>query len=72
MTLNSEAGLVAALLVIGVPMIAAWRDLRRWPTEVWQASPHHRILWALLIVVLPVLGPVLYARRVRPTLRAAR
>lgn len=56
------------LAVLALPMVALG-DLLRQPA--WPDVRPSKVVWAVLIVVLPVAGAALYLRRVRPILRDA-
>ncbi len=44
-------------------------DCLRRPDQQWQAAGQNKILWAVLIAVLGVLGSILYVVIPRPALR---
>lgn len=54
------------LAVLALPMIAMG-DLLRQPA--WPEVSESKMVWALVILLVPVLGAALYLRRVRPRLR---
>lgn len=66
-----EVAIVGALaLFLLVPWLVV-RDVWRRPVASWEAIGRSRWVWTVLVVVLPVLGPVWYVRVVRRELRAA-
>lgn len=67
-----EVAIVGALLLfLLVPWLVA-RDVRRQPRAAWEAIGRSRLVWTLLVVLVPVLGPVWYLRIVRRELRLVR
>ena len=66
-----EVAIVGALaLFLLVPWLVA-RDVRRQPLRAWQAIGRSRLVWTLLVVLVPLFGPVWYLRVVRRELRRA-
>ena len=65
-----EALVGLVLVAVFLPLVAAVRDWRRWPLRAWREAGRSRWSW-LAVVLLPLVGPVLYARRARPPLRRA-
>ncbi len=57
------------ILVLTVPTVWALIDLLRVPTDVWAASKQSQGLWAVLVLLVPVLAPALYFFIARPRLR---
>jgi hypothetical protein len=54
-----------------VLLIVALVDLGRRPADVWAASGHNQIVWALIVIFVGFIGPVLYLLIARPALEAA-
>ena len=70
------AGLVVAfgglIMLAGlVLLIVALVDLVRRPTEAWASSGHNQLVWALVVVFVGFIGPMLYLLIARPALDAA-
>ena len=70
------AGLVVAfgglIMLAGlVLLIVALVDLVRRPTEEWAPSGHNQLVWALVVVFVGFIGPMLYLLIARPALDAA-
>ena len=70
------AGLAEMVLLVGVAGLVfhLWAiiDVVRTPASVWARSDQNQILWALLVLFLSLVGPLLYLAIARPQLRAAR
>jgi len=62
---------VALLLFLLVPWLTV-RDVWSHQSERWAAAGRSRVLTTVLVVLVPVVGPALYLRRIRPTVRAPR
>lgn len=58
--------LLIALYV--APTVWALSDILRLPTDVWATSQQNQALWTVIVLVLPVLGPLLYFFIARPKL----
>jgi hypothetical protein len=58
--------LLIALYV--APTVWALSDSLRIPTDVWASSQQNQALWTILILILPLLGPLLYFLIARPKL----
>lgn len=59
------------ILLIAVylaPTVWALSDILRIPTDVWASSQQNQALWTVLVLVLPLLGPLLYFFIARPKL----
>lgn len=56
---------MAASLVL---LIVALVDLVRQPADAWQRSGHNQLVWALIIVFVGFIGPILYLIVARPAL----
>ena len=70
------AGLVVAfgglVMLAGLMLlIVALVDLVRRPTEAWASSGHSQLVWALVVVFVGFIGPLLYLLIARPALDAA-
>ena len=59
------------ILVLTVPTVWALIDLLRVPTDVGAASKQSQGLWAVLVLLVPVLAPTLYFFIARPRLRTS-
>jgi hypothetical protein len=68
-------GVGGLFLLIGLGLFAfhIWAivDVVRTPTGVWEAAQQSQVLWAVLVIFLSVIGPVLYLLIARPQLQAA-
>lgn len=66
------AMLLSPLLLI-VPALTIWAliDLLRRPASDWSDSGHDKLVWALVIVFVGFVGPVLYLTLGRSMLNAA-
>lgn len=69
-------GLGFIVLVIGVGGLLVWLaalvDMLKRPAEQWQQSGQDRIVWALVVVFLYVVGAILYWLIARPELESHR
>ena len=61
--------LVIALYLI--PTVWAISDAVRIPASTWERSDQNQIVWVLVILLAPLLGPVLYYLIARPRIRRA-
>lgn len=52
-------------------LIVALVDMLRRPGESWTKSGHNQLVWALVVIFVGLLGPVLYLVIARPALDAA-
>lgn len=71
-----ELGVFAAFMllfsVVGLGLLlVALVDLVKRPTDVWARSGHNQIVWALIVVFLWFIGPMLYLLIARPALESA-
>jgi hypothetical protein len=57
------------ILLYLLPTIWALVDALRAGDSVWQASNQNQIVWVLVILLVPLLGPLLYFFLARPSLR---
>ncbi len=67
-----------AAMLVGLFMLAtlgllvlALIDLVKRPAEVWEESGHNQLVWALVVIFVGFVGPVLYLVVARPALEAA-
>ncbi len=71
--MNSEAVVLPIVLLVALAGFAFWIwtlvDCLRRPDQQWQTAGQNKILWAVLIAVLGVLGSILYVVIPRPALR---
>lgn len=59
------------ILLIAVylaPTVWAISDILRIPTDVWAESRLNQALWTVIVLILPLLGPLLYFFIARPKL----
>lgn len=64
--------LVALVMLAGlVLLVMALVDLVKRPTELWALSGHNQLVWALVVILVGFIGPVLYLLIARPALDAA-
>lgn len=64
-------GVIVVLLAMAASLgllIVALVDLVRQPAEAWVNSGHNQLVWALIVVFVGVIGPVLYLLIARPAL----
>lgn len=52
-------------------MLVALIDLVRRPGDVWVRSGHSQIVWALIVVFVGIIGPMLHLLIARPALAAS-
>lgn len=52
-------------------LVLALVDLVKRPAEVWKGSGHNQLVWALVVIFVGFIGPVLYLAVARPALEAA-
>lgn len=65
-------GLVMLVLLASLGLLVwAIVDLVKRPAPVWTASGHSQIVWALIVIFLGFIGPVLYLIVARPALDTA-
>lgn len=50
------------------PTVWALSDILRIPTDAWATSKQNQALWTVIVLVLPILGPLLYYFIARPKL----
>ncbi|HEX6222052.1 MAG TPA: PLDc N-terminal domain-containing protein [Acidimicrobiia bacterium] len=58
--------LLIALYV--APTVWALSEILRIPTDVWAASKQNQALWTVIVLIVPLLGPLLYFFIARPKL----
>lgn len=58
------------LMVPVVLILVALYDLLDYPDPVWKRAGLDKIMWLLIAVIIPVLGPMAYLIKARPRLRA--
>ena len=72
MFLGGVGFLVVLVMLAGlVLLVMALVDLVRRPTEQWAASGHNQLVWALIVIFVGFIGPLLYLLIARPALDAA-
>lgn len=57
--------------LLALPVLAL-RDMFRYPAVMWRRAGRSRLVWAAVVVLLPVLGAAAYYAFVRDRLRAVR
>lgn len=65
---REAALLVSFVLLVIVPWLTL-RDVWRHPARRWEATRFSRWLTTAYVVLVPLLGPAWYLRRVRPAVR---
>lgn len=63
---------ILIILLLLIPVVWALTDILGTPTSVWADSDQNQGLWAILVFLLPLLGPLLYLVLARPRLIEAR
>lgn len=66
----SPLGLLVLLMMaasLGL-LIVALVDLVRQPAVAWERSGHNQLVWALIVVFVGFIGPILYLAIARPAL----
>ena len=71
-----EVGVLAAFVLVFLLgglglLVVALIDLVRRPADVWARSGHNQIVWALIVVFVGFIGPMLYLLIARPALDSA-
>lgn len=51
-----------------LPTVLALGDILRTSTDAWAAAKQNQVLWTVLVLLLPIVGPVLYVFMARPKL----
>ncbi|MDF1597782.1 MAG: PLDc N-terminal domain-containing protein [Acidimicrobiia bacterium] len=66
-------GLVVGILGLGGLALHLWAiiDVVRTPAPVWARANQNQIVWALVVLLFSLLGPILYLVIARPALQAA-
>ena len=62
--------MLAVLAGIALPIVALV-DLVRRPSDTWALAGHNQLVWALIIVFVGFVGPILYLLIARPALDGA-
>jgi uncharacterized paraquat-inducible protein A len=64
---------LGGLLTLPLLILHLWAlaDVLRTPLGVWAAAEQNQFLWALVVLLLVLVGPVLYLVIVRPQLISA-
>ena len=69
MNIGGVGALIALVMLAGlVLLVMALVDLVRRPSETWALSGHNQLVWALIVVFVAFLGPLLYLLIARPAL----
>lgn len=69
-----EVGIFFGLMIFTVVPFAIFHiwaviDVLKTPTSVWEAAGQNQIVWAIVVLALAFLGPILYLIIARPQLR---
>ncbi len=66
-------GLIFGILGLGALALHLWAiiDVVRTPAPVWARANQNQIVWALVVLLFSLLGPILYLVIARPALLAA-
>lgn len=59
------------ILLYLVPMIWAVTHALRTPEDIWEAAGQNQMVWVVIILLAPLLGPALYYVIARPRLRTS-
>ncbi len=68
----SGGEMLVIFLVFLVPTVLALVDLLRTPAATWAEARENQGVWALVVLLIQVIGPILYFLMARPKLRAVR
>ena len=72
MFLGGVGFLVGLVMLTGlVLLVMALVDLVSRPAEQWAASGHNQLVWALIVIFVGFIGPLLYLLIARPALDVA-
>jgi hypothetical protein len=64
--------LVVLVMLAGlVLLVMALVDLVRRPAQQWVESGHNQLMWALIVIFVLYIGPLLYLLIARPAVNAA-
>lgn len=65
---------VLLFMVLPVVVFHLWAliDVLKTPTSAWVAAEQNEIVWAIVVLMLAFVGPILYVFMARPQLLAAR
>ena len=71
--LDGRSPEVFILLLVVMPALTIWAlvDLLRRPTSQWETAGQDRLVWALVVVFVGLVGPVLYLTIGRNQLNSA-
>lgn len=69
-----EVGIVFGLMIFMVVPFAIFHiwaviDVLKTPTSVWETAEQNQIVWAIVVLALAFVGPILYLIIARPQLR---
>ena len=63
--------LVGLMMLVGlVLLVLALVDLVKRPAGAWAASGHNQLVWAVIVVFVAFIGPLLYLLIARPALES--
>lgn len=67
------AGMLAVITALAVLAIFVWAlwDLLQRTSEVWVASGQDRLVWVIVVIFVPLIGPALYLGTAKPRLDQA-
>ena len=72
MVIGGVGFLVGLVMLAGlVLLVMALVDLVRRPADTWALSGHNQLVWALIVILVGFVGPLLYLLIARPALEAA-
>lgn len=72
MFLGALEGLIGLFMLAAFGLLVlALVDLVKRPADVWKESGHSHLVWALVVIFVGFIGPVLYLVMARPALNAA-
>jgi hypothetical protein len=56
------------VLLLWVPTIWALYEVLRTPGQTWADSDQSQAVWVVVVILLPIIGPLLYVMIARPRL----
>ncbi len=72
MVVGGVAFLFALVMLAGlVLLVMALVDLVKRPAEAWAQSGQNQLVWALIVILVGFIGPLLYLLIARPALETA-
>jgi DMSO/TMAO reductase YedYZ heme-binding membrane subunit len=66
-------GLIVVMFGLAVVIFHIWAivDVLRTPADVWETAKQNQVLWAAVVLLVSLLGPILYLMIARPQLLEA-